>query len=212
MPSSPALALREAILDGLDPHLEEMGFRRRKPSFEWFRQPVPGVTHGIHLNFGPTRTSRLVIIPTVAAGIEAVERELAAAGLKGSARNGCSFSYQLHTLLECEYVASTDEGAEPMVNRLVADIRRHGLSRLERLSSLETVARLMLSAERKDWPVTFLSMRARLVPLVLALLGRTQEAHVHPARLRADVASNDQLRPGIDKFATWFVGRFGQAA
>ncbi len=118
---------------------------------------MPGVTHGIHLNFGPTRTSRLVIIPTVAAGIEAVERELAAAGLKGSARNGCSFSYQLHTLLECEYVASTDEGAEPMVNRLVADI-------------------------------------------------------VHLARLRADVASNDQLRPGIDKFATWFVGRFGQAA
>ena len=89
MPSSPALPLREAILDGLDPHLEEMGFRRRKRSFEWFRHPVLGVTHGIHLNFGPTRSSRLDIIPTLAAGIEAVEHELVAAGLKASASNGC---------------------------------------------------------------------------------------------------------------------------
>ena len=212
MAPSPALVLREEILDGLDPHLAQVGFSRRKRSFEWIRHPASGVVHSIHLNFGPTRTSRLDIIPTLGAGIEAVERELIAAGVRGPGKDACSFGYQLHTLLDCEYVAYTDQGAGPIVSRLIADIRRHGMQRLERLSSLESIAALMLSADPKDWPVTWPSFRARLLPLVLALSGRAKEGHVWLARLRYDMRGHDQMRPGIDHFAAWFAGRFGQAA
>ena len=213
MPSTPTFDLREGVVTGLDPHLEQLGFKRRRRSFAWFRHPTSGVTQSIHLNFGPThRTSRLDIIPTLATGIETVECELVAAGVKRPAKDACSFAYQLHTLLRCEYVAYTDQGPEPMVKRLIADIQRHGLPRLEHLSSLETVARLMLSAQPEDWPVTWASMRARLLPLVLALVGRTKEAHVWLARLRNDLSGRDQLRPDIEHFAAWFVDRFGQAA
>ncbi|HEV8574751.1 MAG TPA: hypothetical protein VGR43_08590 [Dehalococcoidia bacterium] len=214
MTLSPAFLLRNAILEGLDPHLAELGFKRRKGFFTWKRHPFTGVVQCIHLNFGPTRRAIVLgIIPSFGAGFEAVGRELAAAfGLKQTANEACDFGYHLDALLGCEYFAYVDQGAAPMVSRLLADIQRHCLPRLERLSSLETVATLMLSPEPGDWPVTWSSMRARLIPLVLALLGRTKEAHDWLGRLRADLNGHDQVRPDIEHFSLWFVERFGQAA
>ena len=213
MPPSNAAILRDAILSGLDHLLAQDGFSRPKRSYQWLRNPAPGVVQGIHLNFGRVSgDAPLHIIPSLQAGIEAVERELAAAGLKKWRNNSCTFSYQLAHILGCEYVAYVDQGAQPIVTGLVADIRRHGFPRLERLASLETVAKLMLSSDPKEWPVAWASLRARTLPVVLALLGRHEEARTWLNRLSADLAGQDQLRPTIEQFSAWFASRFGQAA
>jgi hypothetical protein len=213
MPSSKALLLREAILDGLDEHLVQSGFRRRKRFQDWVRSPQPDIAQGLHLNFGRTAgQSALYIVPTVMAGIHALEVELAAYQKREPAKDAFQFSYQLAHLLGSEYIAYTDEGPDPLVRRLAADFQRHGLPKLERLTSLESVAALMLSPDGKEWPVTWASMRARLLPLVLALLGRMKEAHDWLERLRNEIAGHDQLRPDIDHFTIWYEARFGQAA
>jgi hypothetical protein len=149
----------------------------------------------------------------LATGIEVVTRELVNAGVIKSPKDACTFGYQLRSLLGVDYTAHIDQGAAPIVAQLFADFSHHGLPKLAALSSLESVGRLMLSPDSKDWPVLWLSMRARLLPLVLALLGQTKEAHAWLTKLRGDLNGRDQLpSPGIDHFAAWFATRFGQAA
>src|SRR5215472_7773545 len=127
MPPKPTTLLRQRILEALDPHLATWGFRRSKSSFEWLRYPRPDVVHGIHLNFAAYESvGRLHIIPTLEVGLEPVERALAEASHKRRAKDCCSFSRQLHTLMRCEYVAATQEGPGAIVARLAADIERHG--------------------------------------------------------------------------------------
>jgi len=202
------------VLRALDPHFAGWGFHRAKRSFEWFRQPRPDVVHGVHLNCAAYEsTGRVDIIPTLEVGLESVERALAEFAEKPRGTYSCSFGCQLHTLLHAEYVATTQDGPMPTVARLAADIGRHGLSTLDRLSSLEGVSDLLASSSPRDWPTLLgRSSRARLLPLVLALRGRTAEAHDWLHRLREDLQGRDQLTPDIETFARWFQERFGQVA
>lgn len=198
--------LRQAVLEALDPRLAAWGFSRKKSSFEWFRRR-PDAFHGIHLNIAAYEpVGRIHVIPSLEAGVESIERALVEAGQRKEP--GISFGQQLTALLRCEYVASVQEGPEPIVARLAADLEQHGLASLERLSSLENLAELLASPTPRDWPVMLPAQRATLLPLALALTGRVPEALDWFARLHRELAAQNNLPPRIDEFGAWLHRRF----
>jgi hypothetical protein len=113
-------------------------------------------------------------------------------------------------MLRCEYIASIQEGSAPIVARLAADMERHGLPCLEELSSLERLAESLALPTPHDWPILLgRSQRARLLPLVLALMGRTEDAIDCLGRLRQELAERGELQPDFDAFGAWLQRRCG---
>ena len=172
------------LLTALDPALARQGFRRRARSQEWRHRADGRTVDWVHINFGLSLVSpSLGVIYTDLESLVPV-----------SAGAVISTHVMLESLLHYEtgYSVATDPGV------LSEHIIRTGIPYIERLRDRDFVVTSLASGSSV---VPSFSHRIRLLPLLLAGLGRTNEALQWLDRFAVDADRKDQIRPGFSEFS-----------
>jgi hypothetical protein len=91
---------------------------------------------------------------------------------------------------------------------LARDVATRGLDEIDRLLDREAVIRDLLSPSWQTWPTPSYSHRIRLLPLLLASLGKTSEAPEAVRAFGSEASHRDQLLPSYAVFLRAFEGRF----
>lgn len=179
----------EAFLIGVDPALLSRGFRRRKKSQEWVKDSDEHYRDSIHINFGLG-----IVNPSVAVQY----RDLAA--VLPQAFGNCYASAMLTSLVPRRPAYSFETDAA----ELTGDIVEYGLPYLARLHDREFAIRSLTSPKPADWCVLSYSNRIRLLPLLLASVGRRGEAEDFIAQIGPEAENRDQFVPRYREFVSWF--------
>jgi hypothetical protein len=199
--------LRDAILLALDARFASRGFTRRRPSYAWRHAAAPGITHGVHINFGLyPRDGRVSAVPSIGTRIDAVDRLMLAAGLRATSDSDRLIFTQLLPDLAgaSSYDATVATDPDGCVDTIWADWCAVGELAVARLSDLSTIITMLSATDPKDWCCPSRSHRARLLPIALAAAGRSAEALSALDWIRTDIASRDQMLPPFEQFETWF--------
>ncbi len=183
----------EAILAALDPILVHHGFRRRKKAQVWTRTKDSLNRDLIHINFGLT-----ILNPSIAV------EYLDLAGIVPQELGSCLASEMLTTLIP----RHSHYGFDTPVVELASDIAEFGIPFLEELHNRDFVIQRLSSESPSDWCVPSYSERIRLLPLMLATVGRTAEATTLVQHVLPEAVARDQRVPRYDEFAAWFLTEF----
>jgi hypothetical protein len=183
-------AERSAYIEAVDQVLFPLGFSRPKRSQEW-RKPVGNQDFlWVHLNFGLG-----VINPSF--GVRYVDLESLlppeAGAVVSSGRTLSSLSGEQYSL-------------DTSASQLAEDFLSCGMPELLALQDRCEVIRRLESTAAKDWPVASASHRMRLLPLLLASQGRTEESSAWVAQFETQA---DQMVPGYASFAQFFRSAYG---
>jgi hypothetical protein len=87
---------------------------------------------------------------------------------------------------------------------LTSDIRDTALPGLAALRNRESVIEQLRASLASAWPVPSYSHRIRLLPLLLAGLGRVDEALDAATSFESESVGRDQIIPGYDVFLSVF--------
>jgi hypothetical protein len=180
-------AARAPYLEAGDALLIPLGFRRKKSEFAWRRTVGPDV-EWLHLNFGLG-----VINPSYGVTYADLDAQMPAElGLR------CGPSNMLQSLTGTAY-SSAETPPELVAHGLLKAVAempalrdRHGFA-----------AELMAEQCPQKYTASF-STRIRALPVLLASLGRLEEAHAWLARFEPLAQQRDQKVPGYDVFAAEF--------
>ncbi len=110
----------------------------------------------------------------------------------------------LRTIVPPSEIYTVDEGS----GRVVRDLQEFGLPFLSRLSDRVFVTEKLKSAVAADWPTMSYSHRIRLLPLLVASQGDTEEACCLLNQFGSESVNRDQIIPRYDVFAAAFTERF----
>lgn len=187
----------EAFLLGVDPVLATGGFLRRKKAQDWTREYDELNRDSIHVNFG---------LDIVNPSVSVQYRDLAAALPKtfGTCRASAMLKYLVPR--RPDYCFGT-KAAE-----LTGDIVEYGLPYIGRLHDREFVIRSLASPTPADWCVFSYSNRIRLLPLLLASVGRHREAEEFVGQTAPEAEKRDQLIPRYLEFVGWFRAWVGNSS
>jgi hypothetical protein len=110
----------------------------------------------------------------------------------------------LSALAGGSYEAQVSDGGRAAIDVIWADWCSVGRAFVIEAGDLSRMAARLASDTVLEWPCPSRSHRARLLPLVLASVGRIPEAAAWLPRLRADIEGRDQLSPPFSAFEAWF--------
>ena len=91
---------------------------------------------------------------------------------------------------------------------IVEDLKQKGFATLERLLDRAGVVKMLQAESALEWPVHSFSSRIRLLPLLLATLGRVDEALSVANTFLVEAAGRDQNIPGYEVFYEAFNDKF----
>ncbi|MEP7338053.1 MAG: hypothetical protein ABI977_09950 [Acidobacteriota bacterium] len=92
--------------------------------------------------------------------------------------------------------------------RLGIDLFEFAVPYLQRLTNRDHTIKLLKQKFSGAWPINTYSERIRLLPLLLASRGQTEEACHLVRRFLTEVAESENISLGYDKFAKAFDNRF----
>jgi hypothetical protein len=183
---------REPFLAALDGVLLPIGFKRRKPDFEWTRRVEGRDLEWIHLNFGLGG-----INPSFGVKYEDLSMVL-------PLESGAVYSV-------CEMVSSfsgKSYSAETVPRDLAADVLALALPGLDRLRDRALVVDRLRRESPREWPTLGASARMRLLPLMLAHSGRINDALEWLREHEAAAERVDQHVPNFASYAAYFRARY----
>lgn len=183
---------RDSYLRAVDLVLNPLGFKRSKSSFEWKRKVDSQNSEWIHLNFG-----KAVINPSLGVFYADLEKLLPpeAGAVTGVSR-------MLST------IASQSYSTQTRPEQIAEDIVRFALPALVQLRDRVAIAAVLQNSLASDWPTFSASHRMRLLPLLLAGMGRVSEALDWLTHLEKVASSSDQMLPKFEAFASHFRGKY----
>lgn len=182
-----------SVLSGVDELLLRKGYVRRKSEHEWKRTHANGDIERIHFNFGLA-----LINPSLA--VEYVD-------LKTLLPDNVGVKTSTFRMLSALSGVSYDESTSFETFR--DHLERFGAPELERLHDRNWVVDELLVEDARTWPTWSYSARIRLLPLLLASLGRLTEARELVEMFANDSSRPDQIIPKYDVFREHFYARFG---
>lgn len=173
------------LIDAANDVLVPLGFKRRAKSQEWSKHSASDRIW-VHLNFG-----KAMINPSF--GVEYSDLRKRWPSLPGATY---STMRMLGSLFQPHSLYSVDNNPKDFV----IDMTKHGLPALLNLQERERVIESLRSREPAEWCVPSFSHRIRLAPLLLAGLGRVQEALDLVEHFAIESAGKDQLIPSYHVF------------
>jgi hypothetical protein len=182
------------------------GFLFQKGSQEWRKVAPGGKIFKIHLNFG-----KIIINPSVWYCSDRLATLWRDSGLvsSDSSPESAQFGQMLTALSGSVYDGDTG-GISDVI---YSDINRLGFPYLVRLSDFGEVARLLQSANAKDWPVFGRDRRAYSLLIMLAESGQIQQAFSLVPSLELELQGTASVRPSFADFIRWFKQQYeGTAA
>jgi len=174
-------------VDGL---LLPLGFKRRARSQEWSKS-TGADREWVHLNFGKSVT----IHPSF--GVQYRDLLQAIPELPGPVDGTVR-------MLSSLFQPSRRYSSEDPPELLTSDIRDTALPGLAALRNRESVIEQLRASLASAWPVPSYSHRIRLLPLLLAGLGRVDEALDAATSFESESVGRDQIIPGYDVFLSVF--------
>lgn len=184
---------REPFLDAVDAALLPLGFKRARSSCEWKRRLDKSDTQTIHFNFGLNS-----INPSMAIRFSDLQKLL-----PPEAGAVCHVMKMLTSLSGVKYYADEHSPSE-----IAKDVVTFCLPKLERLRDRDAVVASLGKHESSQWPTVSASHRIRLLPLILASLGKPQEALQWLAKFESTELQHDQIIPDFSTFCSYFRSRF----
>jgi hypothetical protein len=184
----------ESLLKSVDSLLIPMGFKRRAREQEWHKTAGNGGEMWIHVNIGKD-----VVNPSVG-----VRYSDLADVLPSDAGAVFSSMRMLAGLFRPVHVYTLSAGPQAVVE----DLSEKGLATLERLLDRAGVIEMLQAESPREWPVLAFSFRIRLLPLLLATLGRVDEALAVADKFLAEAAGRDQSIPAYGAFHEAFRSKF----
>jgi hypothetical protein len=184
---------REPFLLAIDSALAPLAFKRPKTRYEWRRKVDRANTTWLHINFclgvinpsfGIQYTDLAGILPPEAGAVDGVNEML-------SSSSGMQYSNSTPADVLAEHVLA------------------YAVPRIDLLADRHAVIQRLESSSPKDWPVFGVSWRMRLLPLLLATDGRTEEAFAWLAHFENTSPLIDQKIPPFDVFAQHFRQKYG---
>ena len=168
--------------------MNSIGFKRRKRELEWRRKIDAANSEWIHFNFGLG-----IVNPSFGVHYtdlnNLVPQELGVI---------CSVVNMLEGISGCGYSSET----KPTL--LAEHVIKYVLPKLVELRDRPTVIQQLESESPGDWPVWGRSARIRLLPLMLANIGKLSEALDRLTAFEKIAPSIDQQRPEYAEYAKFF--------
>lgn len=185
---------KNEYLRDLDAELEPQGFSRRRKESQWRRRWNESNDLWVHINFGKD-----VVNPSV--GVNYLDLTTL---LTKDVAPVTGVMTMLRTIVPASHIYTIEEGSAWVVH----DLQNFGLPFLSRLTDRPFVIEKLKSTGVADWPTISYSHRIRLLPLLVASQGDTDEACRLLHQFGLESADRDQIVPGYDVFAAAFSERF----
>ncbi len=185
---------KSQYLSDIDAILQSRSFHRRKNGNHWRHQMDDRNELWININFG-----KAVINPSF--GVTYLDFE---SMLSKDVRSVSGTMVMLSAVAAPSPGYLIDEGSD----RVARDLLEHGIPYLSRLSNRAFAIERLASDTVKDWPAPSYSDRIRLLPLLLAVESRTDEACAFLKLFLAESLPRDQIIPRYDVFAGAFIKQF----
>jgi hypothetical protein len=184
-------AERAPYLEAGDAVLLPLGFKRRKKDYEW-RRVVGRDTESLHLNFGLG-----VINPSYGVSYTDLDALFPAElGVR------CGPWCMLQSLTATSYSMDETPPARVTHDLLLA------VAEFPALRDRPAFADLLMAEKLPPKFVNLFSARIRMLPVLLATLGRPTEAHAWLTRFEAEAPGRDQQLPRYAVFAAQFRATF----
>ena len=185
---------KQQFLCDVDRLLESQGFRRRRKDQQWRRQLDADNELWVHINFG-----KVVVNPSV--GVNYLDLSTL---LPKDVAPVTNVMTMLGTIAPPSDIYTFDEGGA----RVSRDLENFGLPFLSQLTDRAFVIDRLKGNVVADWPTISYSHRIRLLPLLVANEGETQEACGLVQRFASESLDRDQILPLYPVFAAAFSERF----
>jgi len=185
----------EHFVTALDTLLVVQGFKRRSRSHEWRKKLDQNNEAWVHVNFGID-----LVNPSLGVAYLDLARTLPATEIGTK----LGTMQMLHVLAKPADAYSLEIGP----HAVLTDLREAGLAAFDRLRDRQAVADMLKSSVVSDWPVPSSSDRIRLLPVLLASLGRIDEALEIANGFAAEASARDQTQPKYEVFHAAFTARF----
>ncbi len=186
-------AAQTKYLEDLEPILNPLGFRRSHHQ-EWTYRLDAANELWVHINFGLA-----IVNPSIGVSyLDLINLLPTASG----AVTGTVI--MLSSLSKPPRLYTIEEGSAPVAN----DLCDKGMQMLSLLRDRDYVIERLKESRVSAWPVRSYSDRIRLLPLLLANNGRSNEAIHLVESFRSESLGRDQMLPRFEDFAKIFSERF----
>jgi hypothetical protein len=202
---------RQEILSEMDLLLSDHGFKRKKSSFDWHRTLNEEITQLINMGIGLyPRDNAISANPDVSVRYESIEQALVEAGIVDASYLGgrATFGQGINNITRKTYWLAADDAVLDLTRAVYEDILKYGFPSLEQLSDITQVIKMLSSSNVEDWATCSASYRARLLPLALAVNGKSAEALTLIPALAKELKGRDQMIPNYQHFTGWFSQKY----
>ena len=202
---------RQDILSEMDLLLSDHGFKRKSRSFDWHKTLNEEITQLINMGIALyPRAQEISINPNVSVRYESIEQALVEAGIVDASYLGkrATFGQGINNITRKTYWITADDTVLEPTRAVYEDILKYGFPSLEKLSEIAQVIKMLSSSDVQDWDDCSASYRARLLPLALAVNGKSIEALTLLPALAKELGGKDQMIPNYQNFTTWFLRKY----
>ena len=202
---------RREILSEMDLLLSDHGFKRKKSSFDWHKKLNEEITQSINMGIVLyPRAQGVSVNPNVSVRYESIEQALVEAGIVDAAYLGerATFGQGINNITRKTYWIAADDTVIELTRAVYKDILEYGFPSLEKLSDITQVNKMLSSSNVQDWAECSASHRARLLPLALAVNGKSVEALTLIPALAKELEGKDQMIPNYQHFTAWFSQKY----
>jgi hypothetical protein len=206
---------RQELLSEMDPFLADHGFKRTKRGFDWHKTLNEEITQSINMGIVLyPRTQNISINPNVSVRYESIEQALVEAGIVDASylSERATFGQGINNITRKMYWITADDPVFEVTRAVYGDILKYGFPSLEKLSDIAQVIKSLSSGNVQDWPDCSASDRARLLPLALAVNGKSAKALTLLPALARELAGKDQMIPNYQHFTTWFSQKYSNSS
>jgi hypothetical protein len=202
---------RREILSEMDQLLSDHGFKRKKSSFDWHKTLNEEITQSINMGIVLyPRAQGISVNPNVSVRYESIEQAIVEAGIVDAAYLGerATFGQGINNITRKTYWIAADDTVLELTRAVYEDILKYGFPSLEKLSDITQVIKMLSSGNVQDWAECDASGRARLLPLALAVNGKSVEALTLIPALAKELKGRDQMIPNYQHFTAWFSQKY----
>jgi hypothetical protein len=202
---------RQEIQSEMDLLLSDHGFKSKNRSFDWHKTLNEEITQLINMGIGLyPRAQGISVNPNVSVRYKSIEQALVEAGIVDASYldERATIGQGINNITRKTYWISADDNVLALTRAVYEDILKYGFPSLEKLSDIAQVIKLFSSSDVQDWADCSASYRARLLPLALAVNGKSAEALTLLPVLAKELGGKDQMIPKYHHFTTWFSQKY----
>jgi len=205
---------RQEILSEMDLLLSDHGFKRKNRSFDWHKTLNEEITQLINMGISLyPRAQEISVNPNVAVRYKSIEQALVEAGIIDASYldERATIGQGINNITRKTYWIRADDNLLELTRAFYEDILKYGFPSLEKLSDIAQVIKFLSSSDVQDWGDCSASDRARLLPLALAVSGKSAEALTLLPVLAKELKGKDQMVPNYQHFTTWFSQKYSNS-